>query len=145
MGNTDKPDGNCECYLFDYPKEVTEKVGLHGMTMSKRELWETVARNFDKSDPKSAAFYREVAEHYPECDNSGYAIERNSRGAILFDVDDWDALSIEEKLTRGNINATIAILDRLRADLERMSDDPSNNDEIDEIRRALASIVEDRY
>jgi hypothetical protein len=144
MDKIDRPDGNAECYLFDYPSDIVSKIGIHGMTMSKRELWETVAGNFDKADPKSAAFYREVALHYPECDSSGYAIERNSLGAILFDYDDWDDLSSEEKLTRGNINAAIAAVDRLRAYLERMSDDPSNGDEIDEIRRSLGDILEDR-
>ena len=145
MENIDRPDGNAECFLFDYPTEIASKIGIHGMTMPKRELWETVAGNFDKTDPKSAAFYREVASHYPECDSSGYAIERNSRGAIVFGYDDWDEIPEEVKLIRGNINAAIAVVDRLRAYLERMNDDPSNDDEVDEIRRSLGAIIEDRY
>ncbi|MBB3979341.1 hypothetical protein GGQ64_004581 [Rhizobium azooxidifex] len=145
MENTFTHYGNDACFSFPYPEEITKKSGLHGMTMSIRDFWETVARDMEKSDPKSAAFYREVASHYPQCDNSGMAIERGSRGAILVDFDDWDDLTVEEKLTRGNINATIAALDRLRADLELMNDDPSNNDEIDEIRRALGAILENRY
>ncbi|MCF6369497.1 hypothetical protein [Rhizobium halophilum] len=140
-----EPHGNNSCYCFPYPQAIVDQTGTHGLTLPIREVFEMIARDIESKNPRSAEFYRSVAAYYPHCDDAGHEIERDTRGDPLPDLDDWDELSDEEKLTRGNINATIAILDRLRFDLEKMNDDPDNNNEVNEIRRGLAAIIEDRW
>ncbi|TPK91150.1 hypothetical protein [Mesorhizobium sp. B2-4-17] len=56
--------------------------------------------------------------------------ERDGSGNILPEFDDWDELTDEEKLVRGNRLAAIAILDRLRFDLETMDDKSADADRI---------------
>ncbi len=144
MDKTTTPYGRAHSYYFEYPEEIQKRIRYTGIDVPIRDLFEMMARDIESSDPQRAAFFRLVAAHHPHCDENGYAVERDSRGAILFDFDDWDSLSIEEKLTRGNINATIAIIERLRFDLEKMNDDPANNEKVSEIRRIVGKIVEDR-
>ncbi|TPL10966.1 hypothetical protein FJ938_04605 [Mesorhizobium sp. B2-4-14] len=67
--------------------------------------------------------------------------ERDGSGNILPEFDDWDELTDEEKLVRGNGLAAIAILDRLRFDLETMDDKSADADRITSIRRLLADLA----
>lgn len=140
-----EPLGNDSCYCFPYPQAIVDQTGTHGLTLPIRDFFEMLARDIEKKDPRSAEFYRSVAAYYPHCDDAGYDVARNRNGNILPDFDDWDELSDAQKLTRGNRNATIAVLDRLRFDLEMMNDDPANNEEIDDIRQAIAAVIGDRW
>lgn len=142
MVNIFAPYGNADCYTFPYPEAIEKKSGLSGMVMSIRELFEMVARDREKYDPKKSAFYREVASHYSHCDQKAYSVDRNGNGAILVDYDDWDELTDEQRLLRGNRNAAIAVLDRLRFHLEMMNDDLGNKEPVDDIRRTLAELIE---
>jgi hypothetical protein len=140
-----EPHGNASCYCFPYPEAIAKKTGCYGLDIPIRDVFEMMAREAERRDPQSAAFFRSVAAYYPHCCDAGYEIERDRRGNAIPECHDWDGLTDDEKLTRGNINATIAILDRLRFDLEKMNDDPDNNNEVNEIRRGLAAIIEDRW
>ncbi|WP_313558660.1 hypothetical protein [Agrobacterium cavarae] len=142
MSNVENLYSNSSCYCFEYPREIEAKTGVSGLTLPRRELYLMLARDLEKDDPKSAAFFREVANHYPDCDSCGYQIDRDGNRNILVDYDDWDELSDEERLLRGNRNSTIAILDRLRFHLEMMDDNVARKEEIDAIRRAINDLVE---
>lgn len=142
MSSIENVDGSSSCYCFDYPPEIEAKTGVSGLTLPRRELYLMLARDLEKDDPKSAAFFREVANHYPDCESRGYQIDRDGNRNILIDYDDWDELSDEERLLRGNRNAAIAILDRLRFHLEMMDDDVSRKEEVDTIRRGINDLVE---
>lgn len=142
MSDIDHLYSSTNCYCFDYPPEIEAKAGMSGLTLPRRELYLMLARDQEKDDPKSAAFFREVANHYPDCDSRGYQIDRDSNRSILVDYDDWDELTDEERLLRGNRNSTIAILDRLRFHLEMMDDDVSRKEEVDSIRRGINDLVE---
>lgn len=140
-----EPHGNDSCYCLPYPEAIASQTGVSGLTIPIRDVFEMLARDVENRDPQAAHFYRNVAAYYPYCDDLGYEIERDRRGNVVVDGEDWDELTYDQKLTRGNINATIAVLDRLRFDLEKMNDNPENNAEVDEIRRGLAAIIDDRW
>lgn len=142
MPNIENLYANSNCYCFEYPHEIEVKTGVSGLTLPRREFYLMLARDLEKDDPKGAAFFREIANHYPDCDSRGHQIDRDGNRNILVDYDDWDELSDEQRLIRGNRNATIAILDRLRFHLEVMEDDVSLKEEIDTIRRAVNDLVE---
>ena len=142
MSSIENVGGSSSSYCFDYPPEIEAKTGMSGLTLPRRELYLMLARDQEKDDPKSAAFFREVASYYPNCDSRGCQIDRDGNRNILVDYDDWDELSDEERLLRGNRNSTIAILDRLRFHLEMMDDDVSRKEEVDTIRRAINDLVE---
>lgn len=112
------------------------------MTLPKREFYLTLARDVENDDPKRAAFFREIASYYPDCDRVGYQVDRHGNQNILIDFDNWDELSTEQQRLRGNRGATIALLDRLRFHLEMMDDDIALKEEVDDIRRALNELVE---
>lgn len=67
-------------------------------------------------------------------------IYRDGRGNILGDEDDWDELTDEQKLFRGNLNAAIANVDRIRLNLETMIDRYEDAEDITRVRRELAAI-----
>lgn len=142
MSHIENVGGSSSCYCFDYPPEIEAKTGIRGLTLPRRELYLLIARDREKDNPKSAAFFREVANLYPDCDSHGYQIERDGNRNILIDYDDWDDLSDEERLLRGNRNATIAVLDRLRFYLETMPDDVTRKEEVDDLRRGLNDLVD---
>ncbi len=142
MSSIENVYGSSSCYCFDYPPEIEAKTGIRGLTLPCRELYLMLARDQEQDDPKRAAFFREVANYYPDCDSRGYQIDRDGNRNILVDYDDWDELSDEERLLRGNRNSTIAVLDRLRFHLEVMDDDVARKEEVDTIRRAINDLVE---
>lgn len=129
-------------YCFDYPPEIEAKTGLCGLAMSKREFYQILSRDVESDDPKLAAFYREIASYFPDCDQRGYQVSRDGNHNMLIDFDDWDELSTEQQCLRGNRGAAIALLDRLRFHLEMMDDDIGFKEEVDDIRRALNELVE---
>jgi len=142
MANFENVGGSDSCFMFEYPEGMETKFGTSGLTLSKRNFYLMLARNIESDAPERAAFYRQVASHYPDCDNHGYGIDRDGNRAILVDFDDWDELTDEQRLLRGNRNAAIAVLDRLRFHLEMMDDEPANKEEVDDIRRALNDLIE---
>jgi hypothetical protein len=142
MTGIENVDGNNACYSFDYPSEIEAKTGISGLTLPRREFYLTLARDVEHDAPERAAFYRDVASHYPDCDSYGHEVDRDGNRAILVDFDGWDGLSDEERLLRGNRNAAIAVLGRLRFHLEMMEDDVELKVEVDTIRRALNDLVE---
>lgn len=142
MSSNENVGGNSACYMFDYPPEIEAKTGLSGLTLPRRDLFHTLARDLEDADPKRAAFFREVASYHPDCDSHGHEVDRDSHRNIMVDYDDWDELSEEQQRLRGNRGAAIAILDRLRFHLEMMDDNVELKDEVDTIRRALNDVVE---
>lgn len=140
--NFDYVMANNSCVCFHYPKEIQEKEGVHGFTYSRKELFLLIAESKEKRNAKDAAFFRKVANYYPDCDRDGDSVQRDKDKNILVDFDDWDELSNEQRLVRGNRNSAIAVLDRLRFHLEMMEDEPENNEEVDDIRRGLNEITE---
>ncbi len=142
MFNIETVGGNDSCFSFEYPPEIDVKTGISGLTLPKREFYLMLARDVEIDAPERAAFYREAASHFPDCDGHGYEVDRDGNRRILVDFDDWDELTDEQRLLRGNRNAAIAVLDRLRFHLEMMEDEVELKDEVDTIRRALNDIVE---
>ncbi|WP_336802171.1 hypothetical protein [Kaistia sp. MMO-174] len=142
MANVLTPHRNADCYAFPYPEAIEKETGLSGLTLPIREFFEILARDLEKGNPEKAAFHRKVASHYSHCDANGCSIDRDGNGTILVDYDDWDELTDEQRLLRGNRNAAIAVLDRLRFHLEMMNDGPENKSEVDDIRRTLGKMIE---
>lgn len=130
-------------YMFDYPPAVVDKTNSSGLLLPKKELFQMIARERDKDDPVQAAFFREVASHYPEAGHDGYSVDRDGNRNILVDYDDWNELTDEQRLLRGNRNAAIAILDRLRFHLEMMDDNPDHKEKVDEIREGINELAKD--
>jgi hypothetical protein len=142
MSNIENIGGTSACYSFAYPPEIEAKTGYSSLLLPRKGLFEMIAREHDEDDPMQAAFYREVASYFPDADINGYSVDRDGRRSILVDFDDWDGLDAAQQRLRGNRNAAIAVLDRLRFHLEMMDDDVDLKDEVDTIRRALNELVE---
>lgn len=142
MPSIENVGGKNACYSFDYPSEIEAKTGLSGLTLPRRDLFLILARDVEKNDPKRAAFYREIASHFPDCDPRGYEVDRDRDRNILVDYDDWDELDEEQQRLRGNRGAAIDLTNRIRFHLEMMDDDVELKIEVDTIRRALKDIVE---
>ncbi len=140
--NFDHVMANNSSFCIDYPAEIQKEAGVHALNISRNEIFLLIAQSMEKHDAKEAAFFRKVASYYPNCDKSGHHVDRDKHKNILVDFDDWDELSNEQRLVRGNRNSAIAVLDRLRFHLEMMEDEPENNEEVDDIRRGLNEITE---
>jgi hypothetical protein len=133
------PSMNCANFTIPYPEEIAKRTGCTGMVFSIRELYLSAAAGVEDKEPEWAAFMREVADYYPDVDG-GELVERDSRGNLVFEEDDWDGLTVEQKLHRGNTNAAIAMVDRLRYQLENAQFDKSTAEDVTRVRRDLAEI-----
>ncbi|KOF16040.1 hypothetical protein AC244_21790 [Ensifer adhaerens] len=109
------------------------------MVFSIRELYLLLARQADDNDPKEAAALREIASYYPDVDR-GEIINRDSSGNIVADFDDWDELTDSQKIHRGNVNAAMDAVDRIRYELENADYHYDTIDDVTRVRRALAEI-----
>ncbi len=133
------PSMNCANFIIPYPEEIAKRTGSSGMVFSIRELYLRAAADADDKEPEWAAFIREVADCYPDVDG-GELVERDSRGNLVFEEDDWDDLTVEQKLHRGNANAAIAMVDRIRYQLENAQFDASTAEDVTRVRRELSDI-----
>lgn len=121
---------------------IAQKYGLGGLAMSIREFFLCFAKFKEDRDPKFAALLREVASHYPDVVCT-YEFTRDKNGNVVFDYDDWDELSDNQRINRGNRLAAIAALDKLRFELELMSDEDEDKETVSSIRRGLAKLAPD--
>ncbi|MEQ1403594.1 hypothetical protein ABK249_01495 [Neorhizobium sp. Rsf11] len=133
------PNMNCANFILPYPEEIAKRTGSSGMIFSIRELYLLLARQVDDTDPQEAATLREIADYYPDVDG-GELVERDSRGNMVGDANDWDELTDEQKIHRGNANAAIATLDWLRHELEKAIYDYDTDDDVTRVRRELSEI-----
>ncbi len=133
------PEMNCANFMLPYPEEIAKKTGSSGMIFSIREHYLLHARHFEDTDPQWAAALREIADYYPDVDR-GEIIERDSRGNMVGDANDWDDLTDEQKIHRGNANAAIAALDWLRYQLESAVYEYDTSDDVTRVRRELSDI-----
>ena len=133
------PNMNCANFILPYPEEIAKKTGSSGMIFSIREFYLLLARQAEGVDPQEATHLREIANYYPDV-HDGEIIERDSRGNMVAEDDDWDELTDEEKIHRGNVNAAIAAVDRIRHQLEGAAHDCDTTDDITRVRRELADI-----
>lgn len=134
------PNMNCANFCLPYPDELAKEFGATGFVMSIRRLYELLAREADDKNPAEAALLRKIAEHYPDTYPDGGVIVRDSQTNIIAEHDDWDDLSDDEKIHRGNVNAAIANVDRIRYELEMMIDSYDDGEEVTRMRRELAAI-----
>lgn len=132
---------NCANFCLPYPDQLAKEFGATGFVMSIRRLYELLAKEADDKDPAEAALLRRAAEHYPDTYPDGEIIIRNSLTNIVTEDDDWDDLTDSQKIHRGNVNAAIANLDRIRYELEMMVDSYDDTAEVTRVRRELASIA----
>ncbi len=133
------PTMNCASFILPYPEEIQKKVGSKGMIFSFREFYLLLARQADGRDPKEAAELREISDYYPDV-YRGEIMERDSRGNWVGDANDWDELTDEQKLHRGNANAAIAALDWLRYQLEGAAYEYDMSEDVTRVRRELSDI-----
>ena len=138
-----EPEQNCDTYAFSYPLPLQRKTGLDGMMLSKKEFFLLLSRDKESHDPKAAAFFREAASHCSDVDQFGYSVDRDGKCAILIGYDDWDELTDERKIFRGNCQATIAVLDRLRFDLEMAESLQLGPETVNHIRNSLNTLLTD--
>ncbi|KQW31337.1 hypothetical protein ASE36_03495 [Rhizobium sp. Root274] len=132
---------NCANFCLPYPDELAKELGATGFVMSIRRLFELLAREADDKDPVKAALLRQAAQHYPDTYPDGEIIIRNSLTNIVAEEDDWDDLTDSQKIHRGNVNAAIANVDRIRYELEMMIDSYDDTEELTRLRRELATIA----
>jgi hypothetical protein len=133
------PSMNCANFIIPYPEEIAKRTGSQGMIFSIRELYLLLARQVDDTDPKEAAELRELADYYPDV-YRGEIMEHDSRGNWVGDANDWDELTDEQKLHRGNVNAAIAALDWLRCQLEGAAYEYDMTEDVTRVRRELSDI-----
>lgn len=134
------PARNMALFCLPYPEELATEFGASGLVMSIRHLYETLAREADDRDPVEAALLRKVAGCYHDTYPNGDVIIRDSLTNIVAEGDDWDYMTDEQKIHCGNVNAAVANVDRIRYQLEMMTDSYDETDEVTRIRRALAAI-----
>jgi pectin methylesterase-like acyl-CoA thioesterase len=87
-----------------------------------------------------AALLRKAAGYYHDTYPNGDVIIRDTQTNIVAEFDDWDELTDEQKIFRGNVNAAIANVDRIRYELEMLIDSYDEADDVTRVRRALAEI-----
>lgn len=134
------PNMNCANFCLPYPDELAKEFGATGFVMSIRRLFELLAKEADDKDPVEAELLRKAAQHFPDTYPGGEVIVRDSLTNIVAEADDWDDLTNEQKIHRGNVNAAIANVDRIRYELEMMVDSYDDTDEVTRVRRELAAI-----
>lgn len=139
--------GNYEGYRgiawFPFSAEVTKRTNRSGWSVSMRDLYEHYAIKHEDSDPQFAARLRETATAFPIVDHPTNPTQRDKDGNLLPEFDEWSELSDEEKIFRGQVNATVAILNRLRFDLENLVYDDESDERVREARKALARLAFD--
>lgn len=135
------PSMNMANFCLPYPDELAKEFGAVGFVMSIRRLYELLAKEADDRNPVEAALLRKAAAHYHDTYPNGDVIIRDSLTNIVAEFDDWDELTDEQKIFRGNVNAAIAAVDRIRYELEMMVDSYDEVDEVNRIRRELAAIT----
>lgn len=133
------PNLNCAHFMLPYPEEVAEKAGSAGMVFSIREHYLLHARQLDDTDPQKAAVLRKIADYYPDT-FEGELKERDSRGNWVGDANDWDDLTDQQKIHRGNVSASIAALDWLRNELENAAYYDEMSEDVSRVRREIAAI-----
>jgi len=133
------PNMNCANFMLPYPEELAKALGAAGLIYPLRDFYLLLARESDDRDPKGAAELREIADCYPDVDR-GDVIERDSRGNMVIEEDDWDDLTDAQKIHRGNTNAAIAAADRIRYQLENAAYYEETADDVTRVRRELAAI-----
>lgn len=138
--DTFTPTMNMANFYLPYPDELAKEFGASGFVMSIRRLYELLAREVDDKDPVEAALLRKVAGHYHDTYPGGDIIIRDSLTNIVAESDDWDNLTNDQKIHRGNVNAAIANVDRIRYELEMMFDSYEDAEEVTRVRRELAAI-----
>ncbi|WP_162764879.1 hypothetical protein [Rhizobiales bacterium] len=134
------PDMNCAHFMLPYPEEVAKKTGSAGMVFSIREHYLLHARQLDDTDPQEAAVLRKIADYHPDT-FEGDIMERDSRDNWVGDANDWDDLTDEQKIHRGNTNAAIAALDWLRNELEKAAYYYEMSEDVTRVRREIAAIA----
>ncbi|MBD8891101.1 hypothetical protein [Roseibium litorale] len=134
------PSTNMASFYLPYPEELAKELDASGFVMSTRRFYELLASETDDKKPVEAALFRRIASHYPDTFPDGEVINRDSQTNIIAELDDWDDLTDEQKIHRGNVNAAIANVDRIRYDLEMMIDSYDDTEEITRIRRELSKI-----
>lgn len=134
------PNMNMANFCLPYPEALATEFGAEGFIMSIRSLFELLAREADDKNPRRAGLLRKAAAHYPDTYPAGDVIERDNLGNIVVEDDDWDELTDEQKIHRGNVNAAIANVDRIRYEVEMMFDSYDDSEEVTRIRRGLAAI-----
>lgn len=134
------PSMNMANFCLPYPDELAKEFGASGFVMSIRRLYELLAKEADDKDPVEAALLRKAAGHYHDTYPSGDVIIRDSLTNIVVEEDDWDELTDEQKIFRGNVNAAIANVDRIRYELEMRIDSYDDADDVTRVRRALSEI-----
>lgn len=129
-------------FVFPHCDEVYKRTNSRSWSIGVRDLYEHFARVHEADNPQFAARLLESASHWPHVDDRPHMpFERDGHGNILPDLDDWDDLTDEKKVCRGNRLTAIAILDRLRFDLESMDDKSVDADRINSIRQMLAEMA----
>jgi hypothetical protein len=133
------PIRNCHSFILPYPPEVEKKTGSAGMSFPFREHYLLFARQSDDTDPQEAAHFRELASYYPDV-IGGEMVYRDSRGNLIAEEDDWDDLTDEQKIHRGNVYAAIDVVNRIRSELESCLFEYGSTDDVTRVRCELAAI-----
>lgn len=136
-------DFNWNGYVISVPipPSFQPKHGGSAGLISIRHMFLYFASLSEDRNPKHAAILRNIASHYGDVyPHSDYPVNRDINGDVMFDIDNWDEISTEEKVFWGNRNTAIAHIKRISSDLEMMDDSVDNESEVTRIRNALAII-----
>ena len=124
---------------IDMPPEFFAKTRCKTLHVSARYFYEALADLVEEDEQyQYAAMIRDVASSY-DADDDDIAFG-DANGDAIHSYADWNILSQEERTNRGNRNAIIRILDRVRKHVQLMGDSADNTRCISEIRNGLTQL-----
>jgi hypothetical protein len=124
---------------IDMPPEFVDKTRCKTLHVDTRYFYEALSDMLEEDgEYRFAAMIRDVASSYGG--DGGRIKFTNKNGDPVQSYGDWDSLPDQEKSNRGNRNAIIRILDRVRSQVLSMSDSAANTEWISNTRLGLTDL-----
>jgi hypothetical protein len=124
---------------IDMPPAFVDKTRCKTLHVDTRYFYEALSDMLEEDgEYRFAAMIRDVASSYGGDGDRIKFADKNGDSAQSYG--DWDSLPDDEKRNRGNRNAIIRILDRVRSQVLSMSDSAANTEWINNARLGLTDL-----
>ncbi|WP_311029162.1 hypothetical protein [Mesorhizobium koreense] len=124
---------------IDMPPGFVDKTRCKTLHVDARYFYEALSDMLEEDgEYRFAAMIRDVASSYGGDGDRIKFADKNGDSAQSYG--DWDSLPDDEKRNRGNRNAIIRILDRVRSQVLSMSDSATNTEWISNARLGLTDL-----